>query len=404
MDIKLFGMGNRKEFDDDSRINALREYDILDSQPEEAYDDIAVIAAQICGATIGAISFIDGKRQWLKAQTTSVDISREIANEHSLCIHALNETGDVLVVPDCTKDERFANNILVKEGAKIKFYAAAPLVTPGGFAIGALCVLDTGEKSLDTDQVKSLKVLARQVIQLLELRKSNRLLEKRLKELEQFSYVVSHDLRGPVKNISALIKLLDIQLKSNDHKDSGIYMSKISKESDRMNNMIADLLDYSLVGKQNQKMEWINLEELVNDVKLGMEQKIRETGAEIMFKGPVSSVFAVKTDILRLLQNLLENGLKFKRNTITPTISIACTEEDPFWKISVSDNGIGLTAVDSEKIFEIFSRLHTNEQYQGTGIGLAVCKRIAENHEGKIWVESKLNLGSIFHVLLKKNY
>ncbi len=403
-------MAQSQNRDEKGRVDALKEYNILDTLPEADYDDITKLASGICETNVGAITLIDDKIQWFKSLIGVEQQIRSVPKDSSICVSLLDiESHDVLVIPDCSKDDRFADNPIVNQGPRIKFYAGAPLITPEGYIIGSLCVLDKEVKQLSAFQIKALKILAKQTVKLLELRKTSAKLsdkqvdlEARFKELEQFSYAVSHDLRGPVKNISALIGLLNIQLKSGNISDSELFMTKIVKESDRMNRLVADLLEYSLVGKNNQKKEWIKISEVLEDVKLSMEQKLKENKAIISFIPGTDKIFAVRTDITRLIQNLLENAIKFKRTDLDPVIKVSCKEEGDFWKLSVEDNGIGIDKNSLEKVFELFNRLHTNEQYQGTGIGLAVCKRIAENHDGRIWVESTENSGSTFHVLLKK--
>ncbi|MDP2385422.1 MAG: ATP-binding protein [Bacteroidota bacterium] len=403
-------MENIKELlDENKRVNILREYQILDSPPEEAYDDIAQLAAEICQTKLAAITLIDEKRQWIKSQVGSELKLNNIPLSSSFCVHLLGNK-DLVIVPDCAKDARFSENPIVKNGPKIAFYAGVPLVSPDGYMLGSICVLDVQQRELAPYQLNALKVLAKQVMKLLELSKINHELlsnrnriETRYEELERFSYAISHDLRGPVKNISALIGLLNLQLKSGSEEDIKQYMIKIVKESDRMNKLVADLLEFSLYGKKQQVKEWFSVADILDDVKLSMEQKLRENNVMITYSETISRIYAVKSDITRLLQNLLENAVKFRKIGTPPKINVMCTEEKEYWKLSVQDNGIGISKEGSEKIFEVFSRLHSNERYQGTGIGLATCKRIAENHDGRIWVESAPNEGSTFYVLLKKN-
>jgi len=150
------------------RIQVLWQYDILDTVPEEVFDDLADLAAKICGAPIALITLVDEDRQWFKARigTTISETGRDI----SFCAHAILQK-DLLIIPDATLDERFKNNPLVTASPKIRFYAGAPLVTPGGHALGTLCVVDKVPRELTADQKSALRILARHVMTQLELRR-----------------------------------------------------------------------------------------------------------------------------------------------------------------------------------------------------------------------------------------
>jgi GAF domain-containing protein len=164
------------------RLKILWEYDVLDTVPEEVFDDLTELAARICEAPIALISLIDENRQWFKSKfgLSTKETSRDI----SFCAHAIKQTG-LFIVPDATQDLRFAQNPLVTSDPKIRFYAGAPLITPDGYALGTLCVIDTVPRKLRTEQQQALRVLARHVMSQLELRRRARQLALARKTKEQ---------------------------------------------------------------------------------------------------------------------------------------------------------------------------------------------------------------------------
>lgn len=166
------------------RLADLKSYDILDSLPENEYDEITALAAEICQTPYSLISFIDDKRQWFKSKLGQLDVY-ETPKEYAFCSHAILTPNEALVVPDSRLDSRFSGNPLVTGDTKVIFYAGIPLVTENGFPLGSLCVIDHQERELSSTQMKALKTLAHQVVNLLELRKKNKSLQTLKNLLEE---------------------------------------------------------------------------------------------------------------------------------------------------------------------------------------------------------------------------
>jgi GAF domain-containing protein len=187
--------------DEKKRLQVLWQYDVLDTVPEEVFDDLTELAARICGAPIALITLVDENRQWFKSRVglTVSETSRDI----SFCGHAILQS-DLFIVPDATKDKRFADSRLVKSSPKIRFYAGAPLVTPDGHALGTLCVIDNVPRELSADQKTALRVLARHVMNQLELRRHSRELADAHKLREQ--------MRDDLEKANAEIARLQAQL------------------------------------------------------------------------------------------------------------------------------------------------------------------------------------------------
>jgi len=221
-------------------------------------------------------------------------------------------------------------------------------------------------------------------------------------ELEQFAYVASHDLQEPLRMITSFLILLEKKY-GNKVDDTGRrYLHFAVDGAKRMRQIILDLLEFSRVGRSENLLEESDLNELVSEILILFRSEIKEKKARVII-GDLPFVFTHKAPMRQVFQNLIGNALKYKKPTEPPEIFISCQESDKDWEISVKDNGIGIDEEYFQKIFTIFQRLHNKDEYAGTGIGLAITKKIVENLGGKIWVTSQPNQGSKFSfTILKK--
>ena len=223
----------------------------------------------------------------------------------------------------------------------------------------------------------------------------NKELEKKNKELEQFAYVASHDLQEPLRTTSTFVELLQQQYKGKLDEKADKYLSYITQSSDRMEVLIKDLLDYSRIGHKKE-LQKVDCNKILQDVLADLGTAIQETQANI--QGDLLPVIrAYPTEIKQLFQNLIANAIKFRKKDVNPEIRISAQDLKGYWEFSFHDNGIGIEKNHTNRIFIIFQRLHTRTEYNGTGIGLSHCKKIVELHNGKIWVESTLGIGSTFY-------
>jgi len=220
-----------------------------------------------------------------------------------------------------------------------------------------------------------------------ELRRSNA-------ELEQFAYVASHDLQEPLRTVAGMVTLLQRRYQGQLDKRADEYIGYAVDASDRMQQLINDLLDFSRVERKGKPFENTDTEAVFQNVLANLQTAIIESGANITHD-PLPVVQADAGQLTRVLQNLVGNAIKF-RGTEMPKIHIKTDKIDSGWQFSVRDNGLGIDPQYFERVFQLFQRLHTRQKYPGTGIGLALCKKIIERHGGKIWIESELNHGSTF--------
>jgi light-regulated signal transduction histidine kinase (bacteriophytochrome) len=227
-----------------------------------------------------------------------------------------------------------------------------------------------------------------------EAETANKELERKNKELEQFAYVASHDMQEPLRTTSSFVELLQKQYHGKLDEKADKYLTYILQASDRMKVLIKDLLDYSRIGKAEAQVE-VDCNVVLAETLADLGVVIKETGADIT-SDPLPVITGYPTEMKQLFQNLLTNAIKFRRKDVNPKIRITVKKNKTAWEFSFKDNGIGIDKKHSDRIFIIFQRLHSRNEYQGSGIGLAHCKKIVELHGGRIWIDSKPDEGSRF--------
>lgn len=239
-----------------------------------------------------------------------------------------------------------------------------------------------------TKRLESEKLLSEN---LKELARSNR-------ELEQFAYIASHDLQEPLRMVGSYVQLLERRYKGKLDSDADEFIYFAVDGAARMKKLIGDLLSYSRINKE-VSIKPINLTVLMNEVIQNLSPSINEKGAIINFT-ELPIINADKTQMVQLFQNLISNAIKFTKEGIIPEINIKVEKQNNYWLFSINDNGIGIEEQYSEKVFIIFKQLHTKAKYGGTGIGLAIAKKIVERQGGNIWFESEIGKGTTFYFTL----
>jgi len=255
------------------------------------------------------------------------------------------------------------------------------------------------------DHLTRLPLIVRSALEERRLRQEHRRAQEELlrsnRDLEQFAYVASHDLQEPLRMVAIFTQMLAERFRGKLDEESERYMGFVVEGATRMQGMIEDLLTFSRLGRGGIQRAAIDCEEVLRKALGNLAGAIQESGATVSHQ-PLPVVVADAALLLQLLQNLIGNAIKF-RSAEPPKIDVSACQEAHEWVFAVRDNGIGISPEYAESIFVIFRRLHTRQEYPGNGLGLAICKKVVEQHGGRIWVESQPGEGSTFKFSLPRH-
>ncbi|WP_166382137.1 GAF domain-containing sensor histidine kinase [Polaribacter sp. 11A2H] len=391
------------------RLDVLKNYNILDSLPEEEYDAITKIASSICNTTIALVSIVDEDRQWFKS-TYGIEAT-ETPRELSFCAHSILKPNELFVINDATKDHRFFDNPLTVNAPNVIFYAGAPLNSSEGFPLGTLCVIDNKPNELNDSQRESLLLLSKQVVVLLELRKkneelalSNDKIAKLNEQLNNFANRLTHDLKSPINGISFLLDVLKqdyISIFENTEAEE--YISLIADRIVYVDSLINEILNYSKVTSENIVFKNFNLKELLDKivVNIDFENKIILDANNLNL-----DIFSSQIGLVQIFQNLISNSRKFYDEDKSE-IKVSFKEDIENYYFIYEDNGPGIEEKYWGKVFEMFETLGNNDpNNNNTGIGLATVKSIVKRLGGKIELkkrdEDKKGVCFYFYISKKK--
>ncbi|MGB3616836.1 MAG: GAF domain-containing sensor histidine kinase [Catalinimonas sp.] len=392
--------------DEQERLAALRRYEVLDTPAEPAFDDLVQLASQVCGTPVSLITLIDEDRQWFKGKV-GIDLD-QTPREVAFCAHAILQE-EVMVVKDAREDERFADNPFVTADPDIRFYAGAPLITPDGYRLGTLCVIDQQPRELTDQQVFALRTLAKQVIDQLELRSQlrrvqriNENLEQLAKTQQQVISVISHDVRGPLANLNNVFLLL--KEGGIRPQDFHLNVPKMQHSLEGTLQLINSLLRWTSAQLRGQEMQPVQLplhplaEEVLDELRM-FDMK----GNQLRNLVPPDLHVRADPDMLRfVLRNLLQNAVKY---TLDGEVEIAATRREDRVEIRVRDTGVGMEETTRAHLFDADvrrSRPGTAGE-RGTGIGLMMSQTFIVRHGGEMRVESTEGRGSTFAFTLADN-
>ncbi|MDO7136701.1 sensor histidine kinase [Algibacter lectus] len=379
------------------RLAQLNKYKLLDTLPESDFDNITSLVATICEVPISLITLLDSDRNFLKSHH-GIDI-QESPRNISFCGHAILQD-DIFIVEDAREDIRFKDNPLVA-GVNAIFYAGVPLITKEGLALGTLCIYDHVPRKLTETQKKALITIAKQVLNLFDLRLNNRLLAEskqeltdRNNELGKFASHVSHDLKSPLANIMSLTTFLKEDEANVISSESIEYISFIEESAESLKNYIDGILiHYKASELLNADKEYVQLNSVFEDI-----QRIHSLSHDQFKVGTYTdNIFIIKAAVTQILINLVDNAFKYN-NKHKPEVILNFSENKTDYIFTVTDNGNGIEKEQQDQVFKLFNN---NNQVdvkgnKGTGIGLFTVKNLVKKLGGTIKLESEIDKGSTF--------
>lgn len=375
------------------RLEALRAFDILDTEPEPGFDDLALIASHICDAPIALVSLVDEGRQWFKAKVGLEP--RETHRDLAFCAYAINQD-EVMVVVDAEADLRFADNALVNGPPHIRFYAGAPLTTQDGYQLGTLCVIDQKPRTLDAAQREALRALSRQVVNLLELRRANTRLQAANQSKSQLLALLSHDMRSALQVMTGYAKRLEKKggdIARNELIDIAGALRRASEHTDHL---LDNLVEWTRLDTLDQpRLREVDINAMLADCVNAARSDVEAKQLNLSLNTRSRTIVRTNPEAMRaVLRNVLENAIKFSHAGGRIELKASLNEAEAV--ITVRDHGVGM---DAESVATLFSdqerhpQAGTREEH-GSGLGGRLVWRLAQQLGIGLDVESTLGEGT----------
>ncbi|TDP03204.1 ATP-binding protein [Flavobacterium sp. 245] len=391
------------------RLAALKRYNILDTLPDHAFDDATKLVSYICGVPIAHISFIDESRQWFKSEI-GIGVS-EVPREISFCKYTIMES-EMVEINDTFLNDRLKDDPNVTGGFKVRFYAGVPLTTPDGFNIGTLCAIDHVTKTLDENQRNALSIIAKHVINQLEVQTKNielaaqkKIAERAVFAKDSFLANMSHEIRTP---LNAIIGFTDLLAQTELDETQRDYIDSVQIAGENLLLIVNDILDLSKIESGNLTIdaEPFNLKKTLKHVYNLLKVKVpKEVEFNLFLDADMpDTVVGDQVRLNQILVNLIGNALKFTHDgDVTVSVKkVGETDDDYSLRFSVKDTGIGIPEDKLKTIFERFTQAEesTTRKFGGTGLGLNIVKQLVELQNTQIQVKSKEGRGSEFFFVI----
>lgn len=384
---------------------SLEELGLVDAPADSAFDNLTKLAASLFNTPVSLVSIVDfgNNRQFFKSQQgleAPWSEQRQTPLSHSFCQHVVRENTN-LVVENALVHPKVKGNLAISE-LGVAAYLGAPIYESDNTPVGAFCVIDGETRTWTDDQIEQLERLSKCVTDVIRLKAAHLDSEALRMEQAELTYAISHDLKSPVNTMHLLIEELSILSEDGDKAECDVFIKRCRQTISRMGALIDDILEYTRISASDRKNDEVVS---VNQI---MEEIVEDLSGDLLAcngKIEIASLPFVKANPMHLrilFQNLISNALKFHREGVPPELSITSeySASDKCYKIAVADNGIGIAKQHQAKIFKVFKRLHNQSKYSGTGLGLALCYRIALIYNGCIEVNSIEGGGAKFIVSL----
>ena len=397
-------------------ISDLGQYALQNPELDRLFDEAASVVADVLDNGYSMVLDFDAETEelllrqgvgWRDGFVGRTTLSAETVNsQSSYTLHA----EEPVVVTDLEAETRFSGSYLLTTHEVTS--GISTIIASDDGPWGILGTHDTRETSFTDEDVAFVQSVANILAEAIEreqyqqdleglvddLEASNDRLEQSNERLEQFAYAASHDLQEPLRMISSYLQLIENRYGDALDEDGTEFLDYAVDDADRMREMIEGLLTYSRVESRSASFESVALDEVFTDALADLQMKIEEHDAEITADS-LPHVSGDERQLCQLFQNVLDNAIEYSGNS-TPRVHVSAERTGETWAVSVRDEGIGIDMEDQTRIFELFKRLHAQNDHPGTGLGLALCERIVERHGGEIWVESEPGIGSTFSFTL----
>lgn len=379
------------------RLKALNTYGLLGTQPEERFDEIVSLVAQLCGSDTALLSLVGEDLLWFKARYNYAAESGP--RDGSFCSHALMHD-DVMVIEDAMLDERFNRNPLVTcPSTPIRFYAGAPLMGDDGLPLGVICAIDSQPKQMTDLQMQTLKVMANQIVAQMNLHRSVMQMQALNQSKDKFFAIIAHDLKAAFHGILGFSEVLDTEFDELDDASKRKIANYLNESSQSTYKLLDNLLEWARLenGSMPYRPKALQLDQLIEDTVYSLQFMAAQKNISLTTR--LQSDIWIEADmhmLQSLVHNLVANALKFTPNG--GTIQIFDEVKDDHITISVQDNGTGMNDAQLQKLFNVAYSQSTNgtNGETGTGLGLLLCQQFVQQHKGALNVSSQLGQGSTF--------
>ncbi len=404
-----------KELADSQLLGNLSSRLLTVEDTSKFYQEIVDAAVIVTQSSMGTLQVLEGDVLRIAASNghsqSFLDFFADAELVPSACGAAAKKEQRI-IIDDVEASEFFAGttSLQILRDDHVRAVQSTPVISRNGAILGVLTTQWDVPFTPDEQDLWQIDQLARQTADIIDFMRSqtalheySKRLERSNAELKQIGYAASHDLKEPLRMIANYLELLDKRYDGKVlDKTAKEFIDIAVKSSIQMKELIDDMLEYSRIDLAIEKCTLVDMNQVVNKAISNLNVAIEEAQAVIELDN-LSTITADEHRMVQLMQNLLSNAIKF-RGKERPRIHISCSNGGSYWQFSVQDNGIGIDMQYAEKIFELFRRLNNKEEYPGTGIGLSIAKKIVEQHEGRIWVESEIGKGSTFYFTIPTSW